>query len=720
LQVKSKMRWNIRLEYYMTYCKVERLIGKRTLSIEFGKIAKQADGAALVQYGETVVLAAAVSAPDESENADFFPLTVDYREKTYAAGKFPGGFFKREGRPTLKEILTMRLIDRPLRPLFPETYLKEVQIMSMVLSADKENDPDILAMIAASAALSVSSIPFNGPTGSVRVGQINGEFIINPTHTELAQSNIDIVVSGTEDEITMVEASSKEVTEERMVDAIMFGHSFVKEIIQLQKELLAECWKEKQLIPPLKLNNTLFEEIKNKYYSKILEKSNTPGKQNRAIAMKELVNQIVNEYCTDEEDSPPKKEIKSIFERIETIAVRDQIIKAGKRPDGRSLNDIRPITCEVGILPRTHGSALFTRGETQALVVTTLGTTMDEQKVDTLEEEYSKKFMLDYNFPPFCVGEIKPIRGPGRREVGHGALAERALEAVLPPPNNFPYTIRLVSDVMESNGSSSMATVCGGTLSMMDAGVPVNAHVAGIAMGLVKEADNVCILSDILGTEDHLGDMDFKVAGTKNGVTALQMDIKISGITEKIMRDALAQAKAGRLQILKELEKVIDKPRPDISVYAPRLISIKINPEKIGMIIGPGGKTIKKIQEETGAKIEIEDSGNVIISSITAESAQKAKIWIERMTEEVEVGKTYLGKVLSLKEYGAFVEILPGHDGLLHISELSDSYVEKVEDVVKVGQEILIKVIGIDDQKRVKLSRKAVLKSKEQPSPSCK
>jgi len=704
----------------MTYCKVERLIGKRTLSIEFGKIAKQADGAALVQYGETVVLAAAVSAPDESENADFFPLTVDYREKTYAAGKFPGGFFKREGRPTLKEILTMRLIDRPLRPLFPETYLKEVQIMSMVLSADKENDPDILAMIAASAALSVSSIPFNGPTGSVRVGQINGEFIINPTHTELAQSNIDIVVSGTEDEITMVEASSKEVTEERMVDAIMFGHSFVKEIIQLQKELLAKCWKEKQLIPPLKLNNTLFEEIKNKYYSKILEKSNTPGKQNRAIAMKELVNQIVNEYCTDEEDSPPKKEIKSIFERIETIAVRDQIIKAGKRPDGRSLNDIRPITCEVGILPRTHGSALFTRGETQALVVTTLGTTMDEQKVDTLEEEYSKKFMLDYNFPPFCVGEIKPIRGPGRREVGHGALAERALEAVLPPPNNFPYTIRLVSDVMESNGSSSMATVCGGTLSMMDAGIPVNAHVAGIAMGLVKEADNVCILSDILGTEDHLGDMDFKVAGTKNGVTALQMDIKISGITEKIMRDALAQAKAGRLQILKELEKVIDKPRPDISVYAPRLISIKINPEKIGMIIGPGGKTIKKIQEETGAKIEIEDSGNVIISSITAESAQKAKIWIERMTEEVEVGKTYLGKVLSLKEYGAFVEILPGHDGLLHISELSDSYVEKVEDVVKVGQEILIKVIGIDDQKRVKLSRKAVLKSKEQPSPSCK
>ena len=702
----------------MAYCKVEKLIGKRTLSIEVGKIAKQADGAAIVRYGDTMVLATAVSAPEEKEEADFFPLTVDYREKMYAAGKFPGGFFKREGRPTLKETLTMRLIDRPIRPLFPETYLREVQVMSMVFSADKENDPDILAMIGASAALSVSSIPFCGPTGSVRVGQINGEFVINPTHSELALSSIDLVVSGTEEAVMMVEASGKEIPEEQMVNAIMFGHTFIREIVQLQRELLVKCRKEKQPIPPLKIDMTLTEEIKKKYYSKILERNHTPGKDTRKLALNEILNEIINKYCTDQEGAPTKKTIKAIFERIETMIVRDQIIKEGKRPDGRGLANIRPISCEVGILPRTHGSALFTRGETQAIVVTTLGTTMDEQRVDTIEDEYSKKFMLDYNFPPFCVGEVKPLRGPGRREIGHGALAERALEAVLPPPGKFPYTIRVVSDIMESNGSSSMASVCGGTISMMDAGVPIHAPVAGIAMGLIKEGNNVCILSDILGTEDHLGDMDFKVAGTEKGVTALQMDIKIAGITEKIMRDALTQAKEGRLHILQELAKVIENPRPEISVYAPKVLHIKINPEKIGLIIGPGGKNIKKIQEETTAKIEIEDDGTVIISAALTESAQKAKTWIERMTEEVQVGKTYTGKVLSLKEYGAFVEIFPGHDGLVHISELSDSYIERVEDVVKVGQEIMIKVIGIDDQKRVKLSRKAALKEKEQLNPS--
>ena len=701
----------------MAYCKVERLIGKRTLSIEVGKIAKQADGAAIVRYGDTMVLATAVSAPEEKEEADFFPLTVDYREKMYAAGKFPGGFFKREGRPTLKETLTMRLIDRPIRPLFPETYLREVQVMSVVFSADKENDPDILAMVGASAALSVSSIPFCGPTGSVRVGQINGEFVINPTHSELAMSSMDLVVSGTEEAVMMVEASGKEIPEEQMVNAIMFGHTFIREIVQLQRELLVKCGKEKQPIPPLKIDMTLTEEIKKKYYSKILERNQTPGKDARTLALNEILNEIINKYCTDQEGAPAKKTIKAIFERIETMIVRDQIIKEGKRPDGRGLTNIRPISCEVGILPRTHGSALFTRGETQAIVVTTLGTTMDEQRVDTIEDEYSKKFMLDYNFPPFCVGEVKPLRGPGRREIGHGALAERALEAVLPPPSKFPYTIRVVSDIMESNGSSSMASVCGGTISMMDAGVPIHAPVAGIAMGLIKEGNSVCILSDILGTEDHLGDMDFKVAGTAKGVTALQMDIKISGITEKTMRDALTQAKEGRLHILQELAKVIENPRPEISVYAPKVIHIKINPEKIGLIIGPGGKNIKKIQEETTAKIEIEDDGTVIISAALTESAQKAKTWIERMTEEVQVGKTYTGKVLSLKEYGAFVEILPGHDGLVHISELSDSYIERVEDVVKVGQEIMIKVIGIDDQKRVKLSRKAALKEKEQLQP---
>ncbi|UJS17215.1 MAG: polyribonucleotide nucleotidyltransferase [Candidatus Jettenia sp.] len=701
----------------MPYCKVERLIGKRILSIETGKIAKQADGAALIRYGDTIVLTTVVAA-GENEEADFFPLIVDYREKTYAAGKFPGGFFKREGKPTNKEVLTMRLIDRPIRPLFPETYLNEVQIMSMVLSADKENDPDIFAMIGASAALSISSIPFHGPTGSVRVGLVDREFIINPTHSELLMSSIDLVVSGTEEAVTMVESSSKEVPEEQMVDAIMFGHKFIKEIVQLQKELLSKCRKEKQPIPPLKINMALLEEIKGKYYTQILEKNQTPGKQERKLALNEILNQIIHEYCTDREDAPTKREIKAIFERIETVVVRDQIIKENKRPDGRGAKDIRPIACEIGILPRTHGSALFTRGETQALVVTTLGTPTDEQKVDTLEDEYSKKFMLDYNFPPFCVGEVKPLRGPGRREIGHGALAERALEAVLPPPNKFPYTVRVVSDITESNGSSSMATVCGGTLSMMDAGIPITAPVAGIAMGLVKEGDDVRILSDILGTEDHLGDMDFKVAGTEKGVTALQMDIKISGITQEVMQSALAQAKEGRLFIIKELIKVIEKPREEISVYAPKLVHIKINPEKIGMVIGPGGKNIKKIQEETSAKIEIEDDGTVIISAALTESAQKAKTWIERMTEEVQVGKVYTGKVLSLKEYGAFVEIIPGHDGLVHISELSDSYVEKVEDVVQVGQEIMIKVIGIDDQKRVKLSRKAALKEKGQPEPS--
>ncbi|MEK6728826.1 MAG: polyribonucleotide nucleotidyltransferase [Planctomycetota bacterium] len=697
----------------MVYCKVEKLIGKRVLSIEVGKIAKQADGSALVQYGDTMVLAAAVSSPEEKEDADFFPLTIDYREKMYATGKFPGGFFKREGRPTSKEILTMRLIDRPIRPLFPETYLREVQVQSMVLSADKENDPDILAMIAASAALTVSSIPFQGPTGSVRVAQIDGSFVINPTHEELTKSTIDLVISGTEEAITMVESSGKEVPEERMVDAIMFGHAFIKEIVQLQKELLVKCRKEKQPIPPLKVDMKLLETIKNKYQAEIGAKNLTPGKEERSNALREIVKRIIAEYCTDAEGAPTKKAIKVIFERIETTIVRGQIVNEGKRPDGRGLTSIRPITCEVGLLPRTHGSALFTRGETQALVVTTLGTTSDEQKIDTLEDEYSKKFMLDYNFPPFCVGEVKPLRGPGRREIGHGALAERSLEAVLPAPGKFPYTIRIVSDVMESNGSSSMATVCGGTLSMMDAGVPITEPVAGIAMGLVKEGDSVCILSDILGTEDHLGDMDFKVAGTKNGVTALQMDIKISGITEKIMRDALKQAKEGRLLILAELARVIERPREQISVYAPKLVQIKINPEKIGMVIGPGGKNIKKIQEETGAKIEIEDDGTVFISSALATSVDRAKIWIERMTEEVQVGKIYTGKVLSIKEYGAFVEIFPGHDGLVHISEISDTRVEKVEDVVQVGQEIMIKVIGIDDQKRVKLSRKAALKDME-------
>src|SRR4030067_3076871 len=655
----------------MAYCKVERLVGKRPHSKEVGKIAKQADGAAIVRYGDTMVLATAVSAPEEKEEADFFPLTVDYREKMYSAGKFPGGFVKREGRPTLKEPLPRRLIDRPIRPLFPETYLREVQVMSMVFSADKENDPDILAMIGASAALSVSSIPFCGPTGSVRVGQINGEVVINPTHSELALSSIDLVVSGTEEAVMMVEASGKEIPEEQMVDPIMFGHTFIREIVQLQRELLAKCGKEKQPIPPLKIDMTLTEEIKKKYYSKILERNQTPGKDARKLALNEILKEIINKYCTDQEGAPTKKTIKAIFERIETMIVRDQIIKEGKRPDGRGLTNIRPISCEVGILPRVHGSALFTRGETQAIVVATLGTTMDEQKVDGLEDEYSKKFMLDYNFPPFCVGETKPLRGPGRREIGHGALAERALAEVLPPSNKFPYTTRVVSDITESNGSSSMASVCGGTLALMDAGVPIKAPVAGIAMGLIKEGEKVIVLSDVLGLEDHLGDMDFKVTGTEDGITAFQMDVKISGVSRQIMEQALEQARHGRLHILGKMAEVLAGPRGNLATHAPENYNRKIKTNKIRDVIGTGGKVIRGIIEQTGVKINIDDDGNINIASADETAAQKAMDIIKGIIAEAELGRLYMGKVKRIMDFGAFVEILPGTErSEEHTSEL--------------------------------------------------
>lgn len=689
--------------------KVERALGGRNLIIEADKVARQADGSALVSYGDTVVLVTAVSG-GVRDGVDFFPLTVDYREKTYAAGKFPGGYFKREGRPTTKEILTMRLIDRPIRPLFPPDYFNEVQVTGAVLSADKENDPDILAMIGASAALSVSSIPFCGPTGAVRVGRVNGNFVINPTHSELDVSDLDLVIAGTEDAVMMVEAAAKELPEDVVIEAIMFGHKWIKEIISLQKELLSLHEKPKQSVSKTVIDEPLFKEIEEKFYGEVKRRNLIPGKQTRQQAIDELMDELVKEYCTG--DNPRAKEgvIKHIFETLERQAVRESIIKDKKRCDGRTITDIRPLVCEIGVLPRTHGSAIFTRGETQALVVATLGTTMDEQWVDSLEDEYSKKFMLHYNFPPFCVGEIKPVFGPSRREIGHGALAEKALEAVLPPPEKFPYTIRIVSDILESNGSSSMATVCGGILCLMDAGVPIKDPVAGIAMGLVKEDNEIAILSDILGTEDHFGDMDFKVAGTQKGITAIQMDMKISGIDDNILTRALAQAREGRIFILREMLKAIDRPRKEISVHAPRLIQIKIRTEKIGMIIGPGGKTIKKIQEETGARIEIDDDGTVKISSPISANAEKARTQIERMTEEIQIGKTYTGKVLSTKEYGAFVEVLPGQDGLVHISELSDGYVEKVDDVVKVGEEITVKVVGIDDQKRIKLSRKAALK----------
>jgi len=577
------------------------------------------------------------------------------------------------------------------------------------LSADKETDPDVLSMVGASAAVSISGMPFNGPTGSVRVGLINDEFVINPKNSELETSSINLVVSGTEDAVMMVESSGKEVSEDKFVDAIMFGFEEIKKIVRMQKELVAKCGKERQAHEEPTIDSALYDDIRAKIFEEIKVQSLVKGKMARKKALKELRGKLIEEYCTDEDDADKEGKVKEVFGTLVEHAVQEQIIKEKKRLDGRGLTDIRPITSKVSFLPRTHGSALFTRGETQALVVATLGTSMDEQRVDGLVDGYTKKFMLDYNFPPFCVGEAKPIRGPGRREIGHGTLAEKALESMVPAYEDFPYTIRIVSDILESNGSSSMASVCGGTLCMMDAGVPMKRPVAGIAMGMIKEGDEIRILSDILGDEDHLGAMDFKVAGTEVGITALQMDLKITGINEQIMRDALAQAKEGRMHILKEMQKALEEPRSEISIHAPKLVKIKINPDKIGLVIGPGGKNIKKIQEESSSRVEIDDDGTIVISAATLESVELAKTYIRGLTDDAEVGKIYNGKIVSVKEYGVFVEIMPGKEGLVHISELSNDYIEKVEDVVKMGDEVKVKLIGIDDQKRLKLSRKAAL-----------
>jgi len=686
---------------------VEETVGGEILSIESGEVATQADGSVIVRYGDTVILSTAVCG--DPKGGDFLPMTVDYREKTYSVGKFPGGFFKRESRPSNKEILTMRMTDRPMRPLFPKGYTNEVQVMSVVLSADKETDPDVLSMVGASAAVSISGMPFNGPTGSVRVGLINDEFVINPKNSELETSSINLVVSGTEDAVMMVESSGKEVSEDKFVDAIMFGFEEIKKIVRMQKELVAKCGKERQAHEEPTIDSALYDDIRAKIFEEIKVQSLVKGKMARKKALKELRGKLIEEYCTDEDDADKEGKVKEVFGTLVEHAVQEQIIKEKKRLDGRGLTDIRPITSKVSFLPRTHGSALFTRGETQALVVATLGTSMDEQRVDGLVDGYTKKFMLDYNFPPFCVGEAKPIRGPGRREIGHGTLAEKALESMVPAYEDFPYTIRIVSDILESNGSSSMASVCGGTLCMMDAGVPMKRPVAGIAMGMIKEGDEIRILSDILGDEDHLGAMDFKVAGTEVGITALQMDLKITGINEQIMRDALAQAKEGRMHILKEMQKALEEPRSEISIHAPKLVKIKINPDKIGLVIGPGGKNIKKIQEESSSRVEIDDDGTIVISAATLESVELAKTYIRGLTDDAEVGKIYNGKIVSVKEYGVFVEIMPGKEGLVHISELSNDYIEKVEDVVKMGDEVKVKLIGIDDQKRLKLSRKAAL-----------
>ena len=673
-------------------------------------MARQAHGAALMRYGDTVVLVTAVREKKDGAEMDFFPLTVDYREKTYAAGKIPGGYIKREGRPTTKEILTMRLIDRPVRPLFPKDYRDEVQVMAAVLSADDENDPDVLAMNGASAALCLSGMPFRGPTGSVRVARVDGQWVVNPTHSQIDKSDVELIVAGARDGILMVEGEAEEASEQDLIEGIMFAHESIREIVDLQMELIYRCDIEPKTIIEMPPDTDLYDALKPRAFDELKTRLRTPGKKGRSAAVKELRAEMVELFAASsaDEDKPSPAAVKSAFEAIEREAMRSLVLDDGIRCDGRRTDEIRPISIEVGTLPRTHGSALFTRGETQVVAAATLGTKTDEQMVETLKDEYSKKFMLHYNFPPFCVGEAKPIRGPGRREIGHGHLAERSLKAVLPRPEEFAYTIRLVSDVLESNGSSSMATVCGGAMCLMDAGVSIRAPVAGIALGLMKEGDQVAVLSDILGSEDHCGDMDFKVAGTEKGVTGLQMDIKIEGIDEATMTQALEQARVGRLHILNEMRKVLDKPRPEVSAYAPRILQIKIDPDKIGTVIGPGGKVIKKMQEETEARIEIEDDGTVTISSVALEGAEEAKRRIERMTEEVQVNRIYEGKVVSLKDFGAFVEVLPGQDGLLHISEMSDEYVERVDDVVRVGDEVKVKVIEIDGQGRVRLSRKGL------------
>jgi len=691
--------------------RVEIPLGDRVLSLETGRLAKQAHGSVVVRYGDTVVLVAAVEG-EPIPGRDFFPLTVDYREKTYAAGKIPGGFIKREGRPSIKEILTARLCDRPIRPLFPINYFNEVQIMATVFSADRENDPDILAMIGSSAALHVSQIPFLHPTGAVRVGRVNGEMVVMPTLEQLEQSELDLTVAGTRTAVTMIEGFAREMREEEIADAIMFGHQQVVKIIDLIEELRTTFGLPPKAPPPPPEKNPLVDVFMERFSAEFRIRKLTAGKQERAEKIKEMRERVEAEFLPKDDEPEPKftaDQVKHGWAALEEKVVRETILE-GQRIDGRTHKQLRPISCEVSILPRTHGSAVFQRGETQALVVTTLGTVSDEQRVEGLSEEFSKKFMLDYNFPPFSVGECRPIRGPGRREIGHGMLAERSLKAVLPGPAKFPYTVRLVSEILESNGSSSMASVCGGTLSLMDAGVPITNPVAGISIGLVKEPGRYVLLTDIMGDEDHFGDMDFKVAGTQRGITGIQLDLKIDGISEEIIRATLIQAREARLEIMRTMLKTLMQPRSAISEHAPRLLTLKINPEKIGLLIGPGGKNIKGIQESTGAKIDIEDDGTVFIAHSEAAGAEAARLRIEAITEEVRVGKVYEGRVTSIKDFGAFIEILPGRDGLCHISELDDKYVGKVEEVCKVGDQLQVKVIAIDDQDRVKLSRKVLLR----------
>src|SRR5271170_7626849 len=691
-----------------TVVSVELAGGKR-LSIETGKLAKQAGGAAVVRFGENVVLATATANPEPRTGIDFFPLTVDYREYTYAGGRIPGGFIKREGRMSEREVLTSRQIDRPIRPMFAEGFKCETQVIAFVLSADTENDPDVVGINAASAALTVSDIPFLGPIGAVRVGLVDGRFIANPTYTEMREGLLNIMVVGTADAIVMIESGAKEVKEETVVDAIEFAHTEIKKICAAINELRSKVGKPKRAVTPPELDDTYIKGLESQIGADLADALDT-AKHPKAESY-ELVRTLEKELqaAIPAEDLAGKAKLKQYYETLRERIFRNQVIDHKRRPDGRAFDQIREIWIEAGVLPRAHGSAVFTRGETQALVTTTLGTSDDMQRLEGFEGEAKKRFMLHYNFPPFSVGEVGFMRGAGRREIGHGALAERAVSSVLPTLDDWPYAMRVVSDILESNGSSSMATICGASLSLMDAGVPLKAPVAGVAMGLVKEGDNYAILTDSAGAEDHYGDMDFKVAGTKDGITALQMDIKVGGITAQIMREALAQAQRGRLFILEKMNEAISAPREEMSQYAPRIYTLKIPTDKIRDLIGPGGKMIRSIVDETGVKIDVEDDGTV---NIFAADGESAKLAIQRVTDiaaVAEVGKTYLGKVVRLVEFGAFVEIFPGTDGLLHISEISENRIKAVRDELKEGDQILVKVLALEGNK-IKLSRKAVLR----------
>jgi polyribonucleotide nucleotidyltransferase len=686
-------------------------IGGRLMTFETGKVAKQADGAVLVRYGDTVVLATVVASKTAVEGQDFFPLSVDYRERAYAGGRIPGGFFKREGRPAEKEILTSRLIDRPLRPLFPKGFRNEIQLIALVISGDQENDPDILAMNAASAAVTVAGLPFLGPFGAVRIGLVDGRLVVNPTESQLDQSTLDLIVAATEESVVMVEAGALEVPEDTMVEAIALGHAECKALVRAQRKLAEQGGRPRWSFDPAAHQDPDLEaQVRQAAQTRIREIITVPEKAQRAQALGRLVDEVL---AAVDPDGLRRAKVKEALDKLEREEVRRMILDRGVRIDGRQSWETRAIWSEVSFLPRAHGSALFTRGETQALVAATLGTKSDEQKIEALEGESFKPFMLHYNFPSFSVGEIRRFGSPGRREIGHGALAERSMRPVLPPKDDFPYTIRVVSDILESNGSSSMATVCGATLALMDAGVPIKAPVAGIAMGLIKERDRFAILTDIMGTEDHYGDMDFKVAGTETGVTGLQMDNKMAGVSSQILAEALRQAREARVYVLTKMREAIASPRTELSPYAPRFVTIRIKPEKIREIIGPGGKVVRGIQDQTGVKVDIEDDGRVMLFGADARMVQQAVDIIQGIVKEAEVGRVHLGKVKKVVDFGAFVEIMPGTEGLLHISQIAEERTRRVEDVLNEGDLVLVKVIEVDQSGKIRLSRRAALPDPE-------